>query len=144
MGHAFDQAGTNRVDNLQANDRNGRRRPRYRGGDDAAFSHDHVRRQSDQFRDVSADQLGFGFGRPIIQLNVGALDPSQILQRFFERRMPGRRFRVTFRKCIKYTYPPDAFGLLRKRRRNRPCCRRTAHKRDEFASLHRCFVPILV
>src|SRR3954469_17159650 len=81
MGHAFDQTGTNRVDDLQANDRNGRGRPRYRGGDDAAFSYDHVRRQSDEFRDVSADQLRFGFGRPIIELNVGALDPSQILQR---------------------------------------------------------------
>jgi hypothetical protein len=58
--------------------------------------------------------------------------------------MPGRRFRVTFRKCIKYTYPADAFGLLRKRRRNRPCCRRPADKHHEIASFHRCFAPKLL
>src|SRR5262249_41532583 len=60
--------------------------------------------------------------------------PNPSLQRLFEHRAAGERFRIVLGKTAQHADAPHALALLRARR-ERPC-RRAAEQRDELAAPH--------
>ena len=85
---------------------------------------------------------GVAGGGAIIDLDVAAFRPPQILQPLAERGDPCLPLCIGLGKRRKHADAPDPFALLRPRR-ERPHRRRAAEQRDELAplqwiELHRC------
>jgi hypothetical protein len=99
-----------------------------------AADQDHVRIEAHELFRLGADAPGVGSAPAIVDADVAAVGPAQLLEGLPERRDVGLHLRIVLGERIQHANPSDAVGLLRSRR-ERPC-RRAAEQRDELASLH--------
>src|SRR6516165_2201671 len=87
----------------------------------------------DQFCRPGLCTFGIAPAPAILEPDVAAITPAQLLERLEERRDVGLTFTIGLR--VKRDQHADPPGLLRARR-ERPCGRRAAKQRDERAALH--------
>src|SRR5215475_13672525 len=66
---------------------------------------------------------------------VAAVEPAQLREPLEERRYAGLKLRIVSGAGHQHADTPYALAL-RRARRERPCCRRAAEKRDEVAPIH--------
>jgi hypothetical protein len=81
-------------------------------------------------------RIAVGCGPPIIDPDIAALRPPELLEPLQERGDADLSFPVALGIPHHHADAPHPLGLLRARR-ERPCDDRAANKRDEFASFHR-------
>jgi len=131
MRQVGDEAGADRIGNLNEHDRNG---AGFFSQGEGHVTNNYVRLQCDQRFREGLDPGGIA-GRPAtINSKVAALDPSQFLQRLMERVHHRLRFRIALGKIRQHANPPHPLGLL-PARCARPRDRRAApEKRDEVAT----------
>src|SRR5215510_12348149 len=132
---AFNEAGPNRIRGQRKHDRYGASRLQQRRYDRAPSSQDDVRRERDQFRRVSAKEFGIARAPTILDPDVAADGPTQLLQALQERRVASLSFRIVRAQVHEHADAPHPLALLRMRR-ERPSRRRAAEQRDELAPLH--------
>jgi len=101
----------------------------------AADGHDQVRRERNKFRCGSADGSGLAAGRAIVDLQVSANRPAQLLEALFEHHVSCLCLWIGRREWYEHANAPNALGLLCVRG-ERPSHGRAAEQRDELASLH--------
>src|SRR5262249_9082219 len=96
---------------------------------------DQVGCRSDELGRVFLEELGVARGPAVLEADVVAFLPAELLHRLPERREPRLRFGVALGSGRDDPDPPHPFGLLRPRR-ERPSRRRAAEQRYEVAALH--------
>jgi len=121
---ACDEACGDRIGGLREHDRHSARRLQQRPHDRATGGQDDVRLERDQFSRVSARVIGTPRAPTIVDLQVAAVGPAQLLQTLLERRNPILRLRITS-QSHEDPDPPLPLVLLRARR-ERPCCSHSA------------------
>ena len=131
----MDDAGANRIGDIREYDRDGAGCLLHRRDRNAAYGHDHVRRECNQFGRVLTNAVGFATGKAIIDLQVSADCPAQLLETLREHRTPDLCLRVARNKRHQHADAPHPVGLLGPRRK-RPRSRRATEKRDEVAPPH--------
>jgi len=77
----------------------------------------------------------------MVNAQIAALPPSELLQALLQRRHPCLRFGISFGNHRQYADAPHPLALLRARRK-RPCSRSTK-ERNEFTTFHRPMPPYL-
>ena len=100
-----------------------------------ARGQDDVRRERDQFRRVFTHAVGIASAPAIIDPNIAAVDPAQLLQASANAAIRTRPSGSSAVNGSQHTNAPHPLGLLRARG-ERPRSRRAAEQRDELASLH--------
>src|SRR5262249_40078301 len=103
---------------------------------------DHVRRERNQFRRVSANVVGIVRAQTIVDPHVAADGPAKFPEPLQERRIAGLCFRLVRSDGGKHADPPHALALLRARR-DRPCCGSATEQHDEVAPFHYPMSPVL-
>src|SRR5262249_33027496 len=98
---------------------------------------DQVGCRSDELGRVFLKELGVARRPAVLEADVVAFLPAELLHRLPERREPRPRFGVALGSGRDDPDPPHPFGLLRPRR-ERPRGCRAAEQRDELASFHVC------
>src|SRR5262249_9105322 len=96
---------------------------------------DQIGCRSDELGRVFLKELGVARGPAVLEADVVAFLPAELLHRLPERREPRLRFGVALGSRRDDPDPPHPFGPLRPRR-ERPRRRRTAQQRYELASFH--------
>src|SRR5258708_37266633 len=92
--------------------------------------------QRDEFLAPSLSRLRIkGRSPAIVEPNVAASGPAELLKPLAERAEPSLCFWIVLRNRHQDPDPPHLIGLLSVRR-ERPRCRSAAEQRDECASLH--------
>src|SRR5262249_14075575 len=131
---ALDITGADRVGNLHEHDGHRAGCLQQRTHADTAGGQDHVRRERDQFRDISA-VVSLVQIPAMLDLHVAADRPAQLLQTLQERRAACWRNGFPRRLAHEHADAPHALPLLRPRR-ERPPNRRAAEQRDDIAAVH--------
>jgi hypothetical protein len=111
----------------------GRLQQRHHGG--GAIGQDHVGRERDQLRRVSAKGIGIDRRPARVELHIAADGPAQERERLLERPDPGLKFLIVLNCRQEHPDAPHPFRLLRPCR-ERPRGRRAAEEGDELATLH--------
>jgi transposase len=109
---AVDEAGADRIGHIHKHDWDGASRLLHRPQGHAADSHDHVRRKRNQFRRISADESGLAAGRAIVDLQVSAHRPAQLLEALLEHNASCLLLRIIRREWHEHANSPNAIGLL--------------------------------
>src|SRR5262245_59996319 len=132
---ACHKPGAYRVNNVHEHEGDGAGRLLQSGDGGAARWEDQFRIERDQFANVSANQFTIADGSPaIVNAQVGALDPAQLLERLLQRGVASLTCRIGFEGAGEHAYAPHPLGLLRARH-ERP--RRSATERpNEGAPSH--------
>src|SRR5262245_47583536 len=94
-----------------------------------------VRLKRRQFRRALAHALGIARAPALLDAQIAADRPAQLLQRLPECGIAGRHLRIVCGETREHADAPHPLALLRARR-ERPRRRRAAEKRDEFAPSH--------
>jgi hypothetical protein len=109
---ARDEAGADRVDHNDEQDRHGSGRLQQRcHGCGAAASDEDVGRERRQFGRVPAKVVGIGRGPARVDPHLATVDPAP--QRLMERLNAGLKFRIVRGRGHQHADPPHALGLLR-------------------------------
>src|SRR5262249_27185187 len=96
---------------------------------------DQVGCRSDELGRVFLKELSVARGPAVLEADVVAFLPAELLHRLPERREPRLRFGVALGPGRDDPDPPHPLALLRPRR-EWPCGRRAAEQRDELAPPH--------
>src|SRR5262249_26228860 len=123
------------VDGCHKHDWNGAARLLQRPDDRAGRGDDHIRRERDKFRRVSAKAVEIPRPPAIVDPYVVAADPAAFLQSLCERGDARRSFRIVRSHAHEHPNASHPPGLLRVRR-ERPRYSRAAEQRDELAPFH--------
>src|SRR5262249_13548995 len=83
--HAFDEAGTDRVDHSRKHDRHRSGRLLQRDQNGAGISKNDIWRERDQLRRVAANLVGIARGPANFEAHVAAWDPAELLEPLQER-----------------------------------------------------------
>src|SRR5215471_19716143 len=128
------KATANGIGNLNKYDRHSPRRLLQSGQSWGARRKDDVRRQCHQFRCSFRNKVEITSIPTILNLQIAAVGPAQLLQFFDECRDPCQSFGIIFWKWNQDADASHPFRLLRVSR-NRPC-RRRANKPEEISPPH--------
>src|SRR5262245_35308646 len=135
MGQVGDEAGADRLANLNGHYWNGAGFFLERGDCWGHVTNNYVRLQCDQRLREGLDPGGIAGGPAMIKSKVAALHPSQFLERLMERLHHRLRFQIAFGKVRQHANSPYALGLLRARR-ERPRSRRAGDERYKLPAFH--------
>src|SRR5262245_30508434 len=126
MGKAGDEAGTDGIGDLREDDRYCAGRPLHWRQGGARSREDHIRLRCHEFGRIGARPDVISAGPAIVDLEVAAFAPSQLLQSLPERTGAGLSFRVGFESTQQHPDPSHRNRWLLCARRDRPCDRRAA------------------
>jgi hypothetical protein len=101
----------------------------------ATGGHNHVGRERNQFRRVSAIAIGIARTPAVIDCDVAAFGPAQFLQALPKRSNSGLSKRIAFDASYQHTDAPHLLGLLRAGG-EWPSSRCGCQTRDKFAPPH--------
>jgi hypothetical protein len=131
---ALDEASADRIGDIHKHDRDGAGRLLQGPYGHAADGQDRIRRERNQFRRLSANGSGLAAGRAIVDLQVSANRPAQLLEALLEHHVSRLCLRIARREWHEHADAPQAIELLRARgERPRRC--RAPEKRDEISPL---------
>src|SRR5262249_49874881 len=100
-----------------------------------AGEQDALRGQGDQFRGEFGNVIGIACAPAVVDLDIPADGPAQLLQSLMESREARLTFRIIGGEIHEHADAPHPVGLLRARRK-RPGCRRATDERNERAPFH--------
>ena len=103
--------------------------------DGGSGGQDHVRLERHELRDLLETASGIARAPAMVDPQVGADAPAELLQSLLERRHIKLRLLIVGRDIHQHADAPHPAGLLRPRR-ERPRCCRAANKRNELAPPH--------
>src|SRR5262245_45932848 len=132
---ALDEAGVDRIRDLYKYDRHRATRLLQRRHRAGAGGLDDVRREGDQFRRVSATALDIRCSKAVVNPDVTAVCPSQLLQSLQQRPHARLCLRIVLRQVHQHADAPHPLSLLRLRP-EWPCRRRASEQRNELAASH--------
>src|SRR5262245_6211543 len=133
-GQAGDKAAADRIGDLREHDRYAACGLQQRSHRTGAIGDDEVGHERDHFRHVLAHAFGTLGSQPIVDANVAADGPAQLLQALQQCREAGLPFRIVRGERREHPDAPHSLAVLRLRR-DRPRCR-AAEQRDELAPPH--------
>ena len=114
-GQACDEAGLDRVGDLREDDRDLARRGLQHGQRNRATDKNHLRFQSHQLRRVRSHALGAAGRKAILDPDIAALRPTQLLEPLPERRGACLPLRIALGERHQHADAPNAVALLRAR-----------------------------
>src|SRR6516164_7977070 len=135
MGQVRYEARADRVGNKREYDRYGLRLAGKHGGCRGRSCEKHVGLQTDKLFCQCAHQIDVAAAPARVDPHIAAFGPAELSKMPREFREQRLTFWIGRGKIHEHADPPNLIGLLRTRR-ERPCHRRAAEQRDEFAPLH--------
>src|ERR1700722_6031176 len=135
MREALHEAASHGVNDQPDHDRNGACFPQERSHNRSGAGDNDLTLPVNQLLRGGLDATGFAARPGIIDLQVTAFDPPQLLKSLLEAPHFGSTLGVIRIKRHQHAYPPHPFWLLRLRR-EWPRDRRTTEKRDKHAPSH--------
>src|SRR6266404_904479 len=132
---ACDEAASDRIGHTDEDDRDGAGRLHKSRHSRIAGDKDYIRRERDQFRSDDADVFDVFAWEPVINSNISAIDPTEVLEALPESREVGLPNLIVLCERDEHADAPQPIALLRARG-ERHCEESSRNATDERSSMH--------